>query len=305
MKKLIYFILVFSLLLPFIGFAAYNDVTLTTDTVISVNGISLNVSGSSSVIESMTVNANDFTVTLQSNSTFQVTSSARKKFFVDAPGTVTISRPCTSSESSLTLSGASNVTVTISPSSSACDAADSTTTSTSSTIAGGAAPGTAASFPNVLETAEEAVLAVEEAPAPVSGLTLGQISSIIILLEAFEVEPSVIDTVRNILKGTRIAPAPSAVSVSPVFNTTLKFGMISSDVKRLQQLLNSDPDTQLASSGVGSPGNETDYFGALTRKAVQKFQAKYGIISSGDEASTGYGLAGPKTRAKLAEVFGR
>ena len=78
--------------------------------------------------------------------------------------------------------------------------------------------------------------------------------------------------------------------------------MSGSDVKRLQQLLNSDSDTKIAESGIGSFGNETEYFGSLTEKAVQKFQTKYNIAKSGD---SGYGYVGPKTRAKLNEVFGQ
>lgn len=51
-------------------------------------------------------------------------------------------------------------------------------------------------------------------------------------------------------------------------------------------------------------GLVTGFFGALTEKAVQRFQAKYSIVSSGTPATTGYGRVGPKTRAKLNEVFG-
>lgn len=94
--------------------------------------------------------------------------------------------------------------------------------------------------------------------------------------------------------------SPVAVSVSPVFSSGLSRGMTSSDVKRLQQLLNSDPDTKIAASGIGSPGNETEYLGSLTEKAIQKFQVKYGIAKEGD---SGYGYVGPKTRAKIQEVF--
>ncbi len=93
-------------------------------------------------------------------------------------------------------------------------------------------------------------------------------------------------------------------SVSAVFSSILKMGMTNSDIKRLQQLLNSSLDTQIASSGIGSPGNETEYFGSMTRIAVQKFQAKYGIVSSGSETTTDYGMIGPATRAKIQEIFG-
>ncbi len=103
---------------------------------------------------------------------------------------------------------------------------------------------------------------------------------------------------------TLAAPSVSVPSVSAVFTKVLKTGSIGSDIKRLQQLLNSDPDTAIAKSGVGSLGRETTTFGSLTKEAVKKFQCKYNIVCSGDESTTGYGLLGPKTRAKVAEVFG-
>ena len=93
----------------------------------------------------------------------------------------------------------------------------------------------------------------------------------------------------------------AAVGASAVFSSGIGKGDNSSDVQRLQQLLNSDPDTRIAASGVGSPGSETTLFGSLTEKAVQKFQVKYGIAGPGD---AGYGYVGPRTRAKLQEVFG-
>ncbi|TSC77836.1 MAG: hypothetical protein G01um101433_458, partial [Parcubacteria group bacterium Gr01-1014_33] len=39
----------------------------------------------------------------------------------------------------------------------------------------------------------------------------------------------------------------------------------------------------------------------LTRAAVQKLQEKYGIAKEGD---AGYGVVGPKTRAKINELIG-
>ena len=91
----------------------------------------------------------------------------------------------------------------------------------------------------------------------------------------------------------------------PAFNRRLSLGITGDDVKRLQQLLNKNVDTQIASSGIGSPGNESTYFGSLTEKAVQKFQIKYGIASSGSAQMTGFGAVGPKTQAKLQEIFGQ
>jgi peptidoglycan hydrolase-like protein with peptidoglycan-binding domain len=49
----------------------------------------------------------------------------------------------------------------------------------------------------------------------------------------------------------------------------------------------------------------TGYYGALTQKAIQKFQARYGIVNSGTPATTGYGQVGPKTREKINERIAR
>jgi len=43
----------------------------------------------------------------------------------------------------------------------------------------------------------------------------------------------------------------------------------------------------------------TGFFGPATERAVQRFQKKHGLVSSGSPATTGYGAVGPKTRTKL------
>lgn len=75
-------------------------------------------------------------------------------------------------------------------------------------------------------------------------------------------------------------------------NMDLEYGMTHPNVKRLQKLLNS-LGYKLAESGPGSPGNETEYFGSLTRAALAKYQADNGIAPAA-------GYFGPITRAFLA-----
>ena len=56
------------------------------------------------------------------------------------------------------------------------------------------------------------------------------------------------------------------------FTQTLTMGSTGSEVMAMQKFLNSVDGTQLATTGAGSPGNETSYFGSISRAAVSKFQ---------------------------------
>jgi hypothetical protein len=68
---------------------------------------------------------------------------------------------------------------------------------------------------------------------------------------------------------------PSFVSAdTELFTRYLQKGDSGSDVTLLQKVLNSSPDTLVAESGDGSPGNETRLFGELTKQAVIKLQKK-------------------------------
>ena len=76
-----------------------------------------------------------------------------------------------------------------------------------------------------------------------------------------------------------------------IFTKMLQNGSLNDDVRQLQIVLNANADTRIAQSGIGSLNNETSYFGTKTKKALIRFQNKYGI--------SGTGIAGPITRAKL------
>jgi hypothetical protein len=106
---------------------------------------------------------------------------------------------------------------------------------------------------------------------------------------------------------TPAAPAavnPSGQNVSGSITANLNFGMTNPQVGILQRLLNGLGFT-ISTSGPGSPGQETNYFGQLTREAVKRFQCGKAIVCDGNEASTGFGRVGPKTRALLNQLFGQ
>jgi len=88
---------------------------------------------------------------------------------------------------------------------------------------------------------------------------------------------------------------------------SLKTGTTGADVMKLQQFLNSDTDTRVSASGVGSVGAETEYFGPATMAAVSKFQVKYrsDILSpAGLVNPTGFFGPGSMAKANMLCVAG-
>src|SRR3989338_5592396 len=65
-----------------------------------------------------------------------------------------------------------------------------------------------------------------------------------------------------------VAPDTTEAASCATFTVTLRQGARNSQVLCLQQMLNEKGFT-VASSGAGSPGMETSYFGSLTRAAVE------------------------------------
>lgn len=96
---------------------------------------------------------------------------------------------------------------------------------------------------------------------------------------------------------TAAVTAPLAQPI-PGYGVVLVLGMSSPLVQQVQQMLNAAGYT-LASSGPGSPGQETSLFGDLTRAAVRSFQCAKGIACSGDESTNGYGAVDARTYAAL------
>ena len=74
-------------------------------------------------------------------------------------------------------------------------------------------------------------------------------------------------------------------------------GSSGSNVTALQQFLARD-------RSIYPEGQVTGYYGTLTTTAVQRFQTKYNIVSSGSPSTTGYGRVGPKTMNVINSMCG-
>ncbi|MCR4334248.1 MAG: peptidoglycan-binding protein [Patescibacteria group bacterium] len=285
------------LLFPVMVFAgSYNDVSLTTDATISLSSTSLAVSGSSDAVDSITVDTDHFSVTLDAGSTLTVRSGNRYQLNTDS-SSLYVTEECTDTYSGLVLSsptGGATATVTVTPDANVnCSFSSGTSGSGSSSRGGGGGGSTVAYVAPVVVPVIPVVTSTVS-----SKLTSVQISAIIGLLQSFGAEATTIANVQASLMGTGASMTISVPS-SANFTRHLSKGISGDDVKTLQVILNSDSDTRIAQTGVGSIGNETDFFGSLTEDAVGRFQVKYGVANPGDP---GYGTVGPKTRAKLNEL---
>ena len=90
------------------------------------------------------------------------------------------------------------------------------------------------------------------------------------------------------------AQQPSSQISFILLKGPFSIGQRGEEVKNLQTMLSQDRT-------IYPEGIITSYYGSLTIKAVQRFQEKYNISGPG---RPGYGIAGPKTRTKLNELYG-
>jgi len=81
------------------------------------------------------------------------------------------------------------------------------------------------------------------------------------------------------------ATAPTSQIVATRFSRTLRLGITGPEVLELQRFLNLQGFV-VASEGNGSPGNESDYFGTKTQRALIRFQEAYA-----DEVLKPFGLS--------------
>ena len=95
----------------------------------------------------------------------------------------------------------------------------------------------------------------------------------------------------------------STISCDIASSRNLKLGSYGVPVRELQKVLNMSFDTQVSSSGPGSPGNESTYFGIITKNAVIKFQEKYASeILAPYGLTHGSGRVGNDTRAMILKI---
>ncbi|OGY59090.1 MAG: hypothetical protein A3B23_01535 [Candidatus Colwellbacteria bacterium RIFCSPLOWO2_01_FULL_48_10] len=102
-----------------------------------------------------------------------------------------------------------------------------------------------------------------------------------------------IDALRKAIEGTTVGQ--SGQVPKGILTKALNIGAKGNEVTVLQNFLKAQ------GVDIYPEGSVTGYFGPATKRAIQKFQEKHGIAKPGE---VGYGILGPKTRAKVNELSG-
>ena len=255
------------LVLPQISHAAADDVTLTTDVVLSVNGATINVSGSSATVETIEVGATSFTVTLADTSTIEITAPDLDQLNAST-ATDQTTNTCNSTSSVLKYVATAARTIVITPQGTCTGSGTGGGSTGGGGSSGGGSP-SPASTPTPVTP-----LPVTTTPAPTqASATTGSVAALLAQLQ------SLIQLYISL--GGTVTPEMAAFAGggSASFTRDLDVGSTGDDALSLQQYLNSK-GYMVAGSGPGSPGNETTMFGGLTRAAHAEIQAANGITPS-------------------------
>lgn len=269
MKNLVIAILCFALA-PLSALAAAVDAAGDVTLILPSDGSQYTLQKNAS-FESLTVNNATFVFSIAAGGSVELLSSDKKKLDNDLDPKATIT--CETNQSRVFLSvpsGGSTQTVTVTPSGS-CSSSSSQGGGSPSLGGGGGGGGGgstgtgAASVPT---------------PAPSTVQKVAELKGAVAELQ---------QKIAQKIAGERPA-------VSALFSKDLGRGQRNNDILRLQALLASDKE-------VYPEGIVSGYYGPKTEAAVRRFQLKYGVITN--PGDLGNGRVGPKTRAKLAEVFGK
>lgn len=287
LKKLL---IILALFVPVVVFAATNDFVANSN--ITVPGVTFGASTADMVImsgsesESWTFSSGTFTVA-NPGSAFQVGSSdaSVKSIQVTQSGTTLVCQENTTPGTSAATLPTTAGTYTVSPSA---------TTQCTSLCAALSNVATYNSFPTCGAASCNAGYRLSGSSASATCVPIGGGGVIVPCGVGYQLSAGLCVPV----KSTHVTPAPttllpSQTTGSAVFIRTMSLGMSADGVRSLQMLLASD-------KAIYPEGTISGYYGSLTQKAVGRFQAKYGIATPGD---SGYGTVGPKTRAKLQELF--
>jgi peptidoglycan hydrolase-like protein with peptidoglycan-binding domain len=118
-----------------------------------------------------------------------------------------------------------------------------------------------------------------------SAITLGELVELFIALGV--IAPDKVDAARSIIQEESPLPS-SCISLSYNHYLGRSDSETNGEVSKLQNYLKQTGDY--------SYPEITGYYGPSTQSAVQSWQSRNGVVSSGTPDSTGYGLVGPQTR---------
>ena len=109
-----------------------------------------------------------------------------------------------------------------------------------------------------------------------------------------------VPSIAQVSKGSVSPLVAPTQPVAPLAPTTPATTAVSTKAQTVAEIKNIQ--ALLATNKTLYPeGLVTGTYGPLTRKAVERFQLTYGVVAS--KKDVGFGILGPKTKAKIAEVF--